>query len=1382
MRLRRYFPFFLFVLFCNVLAAQQEGQSFQYLSAENGLSNNWVKSILKDKDGFMWFGTFNGLNRYNGREFRIFHADTISRLNDNIIECLTEDKQGNIWVGTFSEGLHRYEKNTETFTSFQNDPSRSNSISGNRINSLLCDASGHLWIGTDAGLDRFDPSSSSFVHYKVPGNSFISTIYQDHEGVIWIGTQNGLNRLNEDDRTFTHYPSDPLISQSLSHGYVKGIYEDKYGALWIATWGGGLNKLNKQTQTFQRFTTVNSGLNNNSILSICGDDEDHLFLATEGGGLNVLNIHSNKFTHFLPDLLQTGDISSNSVHTVMYDDETGMIWVGTYNGGVNYFSKWDKPFTRFQARLNGLNNNHITSFAEDRNGNLWIGTDGGGVNVLDPEFKIFTHYNSNSGLLSNAVLALMYDNRNRVWIGSYNGGVDLMENGRIIQQFTHLENDESTLSASDINSIYQDKRGNIWIGTMSGGLNLYNPVENSFKRYIHDSANDHSILDNFIYDIFEDRLGRLLVLTGKGVEVYDYKTNDFSRYVIDQTSEFGVPICVLEDSQGNLWIGTQENGLFRIDRTGVKVKVYTTIDGLPSNSISGILDDANGNLWISTQQGLCKFEEAVVNPDRVRIHTYSREDGLQGSEYKRGAYCKLENGKLVFGGQNGFNVFDPEMIITNPFVPPVSITGLRLFNKEVDFRNSSILSKSVSEVDEIRLTHHESVFTIEFSALSFIHPEKNQYAYKLEGFDNTWNYVGTQHNATYSNLPAGEYTFMVRASNNDGVWNEEGTRLRIVVVPAWWEKPIVRISLLLLLALCIIGYFRYRTRSLKQSKAELERQVSLQTAGLKEANQKSHEQQEEIVRQNEVLKQSNHELEFQSSEMKRMADEINELVRAKTKLFSNISHELETPIQTLIHQLEDLLTQSNPDADQLTGRHTLMHREATRLMQLIRQMLNVGQIQSVKEELHVERKDVAQLIHTICERFKPWTSAKGIKYFIETQIEGDQFWIDELKLDKILSSLLSHSVNNASENGEVHVFASVERGVLHKDENQILRIEISNNGLNVTEEHLTVIQRIFKDGTMHDNVDGLVGFTLIKELVDFYEGGIDVQKLDNGHIIYSVQIPVTQTTDIDHKQVAKAVDSNSNTSPEPELPHILIVDEDVQYVRHKFKKILSQYHVDYASNGIDGLKLAVEHGPDLMIWNGHLSDGDADVWVRQIRNDDRISHIPVMLMLNRDEEERFRTIEALIDEIIHKPFQPDLFELKIKNIFFSRDKLKEQFLHGNLISTGEFNLSKAEEVFLQKALSIVKANIRNSDFGVDEFSEQFGMSRRSVLRKMKGVTGLSINEYIRNTRLTTSYSMLLKGEKNISEIAYAVGFTDPKYFSNCFKKLYGKLPSEIRSE
>jgi signal transduction histidine kinase/ligand-binding sensor domain-containing protein/DNA-binding response OmpR family regulator len=1390
----------------NLLHCQPFGPTPQYLTVEEGLSHNWVRSIIKDSQGFMWFGTFNGLNRYDGKNFKIYRVNTGNNLSDNFIESLAEDQDGNIWVGTFSGGLNLFNRQTEQFTTFRNDPANSTSISGNKIYAIFADKQKRLWIGTDAGLDLFDYQTKTFKHYQhTKDNEFsisgglVSTIFQDHSGRLWVGTNKGLNIFDPDKNQFKKYFQSDTDKNSLSHNYVKSIFEDKYGNMWIGTWGGGLNLFDREAQTFEHFQfnpNQPDGLNNNGIMWLGGDQEGDIYIGTEGGGLNIFNVQTRKFTHYVPSLGNPNGIKSNSIHTLFYDDESGILWLGSYNEGVNFFSRWKKPFVHYTARENGLSDNHITCIAEDNDGNLWVGTDGGGVNFINERsgvYRYYTHEEKNDkSLSSDAVLSILCDSKNNIWIGTFNGGLDLLN--RSTNSFTHYRykpNDPNELGGEHVSAIYEDKRGNIWVGTFTGGLHLFR--NGKFTLYKNDPANPNSILDNFIIGIYEDKKGGLLIQTGKGLEVFDYRTQSFERFNKAFNMNFDVPIAVLEDHHGNLWLGSQEMGLFKITRPGNKVRLYTDKDGLPSNSVSGILEDNTGNLWISTLKGLCRFDNATNNTDESnQFHVYSVEDGLQGTEFKAGAFCKKKNGSLVFGGQNGFNVFDPLAIKDNPFIPPVKITGFKVFNKDVNFGETELLKKPISELESLTLTHRESVFTIEFSALNYMLSQKNQYAYMLEGFDKEWNFVGNQSNATYTNLDAGDYTFKVKAANNDGVWNQTGTAIRITVLPPWWSSVWFRLLLFTLVVGGAISFYKYRTYQLKRGKKELEHQVRLRTSALQEASTIIEERHEEIQIQNESLLQKNNELEKQASEIKRMAEEIKTLNEVKMRFFTNISHELRTPLNLIIWPLEEML-RKKISSEQLHEKYNLMHKNASRLIKLINQLLDFQKIETGALQLKLEQKDILHAVQDIFDSFKDWAQRYHIHYSLESNSDHIEMWFDEDKLEKILSNLLSNAFKYVEENGKINVSVMLEVDKSGKKPSQVL-ISVQDDGKGIPADQIGLIFNRFYEGSTSRIPGSGIGLALVKELVDLHHGEITVQSKVNQGTKFELRLP----TGLENKESEMLISRHvkiSEEEPQEEMsdvaiseggeirenmPLLLLVEDNEDIRNYMSSKLIDAYNIELAKNGKEGVEKAFDIVPDLIISDVMMPELDGFELCKQLKSDERTSHIPIILVTARSgEEAQLKGLTIGADDYITKPFKLNLLQLKIRNVLYTRQKLKEQFLKNPHFIPENAELPSADEAFLKKAVAIIEENLDNSEFGVEDFSDHFKMSRRNVLRKIKGMTGLSINEFIKNIRLKESHKLLMEGKLNVAEVAYSVGFNDQKYFSKCFKEHFGMTPSEV---
>lgn len=1373
------------------LTQAQNDPVFSFLTVEDGLSNNWVKAILKDHDGFMWFGTFNGLNRYDGQSFQTFHPNDSSGLSDQFIESLAEDAWGRLWVGTFSGGLCRFDRLTERFAPHTHAPDDPRSIRSNRVLCILPDSAGNLWIGTDQGLDRFDPETDTFEHVDLGLPRLkVYSLHRSHHGWLWVGTDQGLFAWQGPERV-QHFAPDPADPGSLAHPDAKSLYEDKYGNLWIGTWGGGLDRWQGPGQGFEHFRASQQigTLGNDNILQVLGDGGDFLYVATEGGGLHRLDLRSRRFSQYLPDLRRERSINSNSVHALAYDAADGILWVGTYNGGINYFSQWDKPFRHIRAQVNGLNDNHITCLEEDQHGNIWIGTDGGGINIWTPETNRFRYVQAASGRIqSDAILSLYCDRANRMWVGSFQGGLDLLDaTGNLIRRFRPRPDDPRSLSGSNVSAIYEDKRGQIWVGTMSAGLHRYRS-DGGFDYYQHDPSDPQSLADNFIFGMFEDRLGRLLVQTGGGLELFDPRQGTFSRLGKQLETDFENPVALLEDSQGNLWLGSNELGLFRIDRTGVEVRRYAVKDGLPSNSIAGILEDEVGNLWVSTHKGLCKFEEAVTKPERVRIYTYAVEDGLQGSEFKRGAYCLRRNGEMLYGGQNGFNLFDPTDIKNNPFVPPVHITGLRLFNRKVDFADSDLLAAPIAETQAITLTHQQSVITFEFSALNYLLSDKNQYAYQMVGFEDAWNYVGTQNSATYTNLDPGTYTFRVKASNNDGIWNEAGTTLAITILPPWWETWYFRGGVLLLFILLIVGVYQIRTFQLKLSKRQLEQQVSLRTADLEQANQLSEARQVEISRQNETLRQKNHALEQQAAEIRRMALEIEALHEAKIRFFTNISHELRTPLNLILWPLEELMAEDLSPARK--ERLQLMHRNAQMLIKLINQLLDFRKIETGTLKLHPLQQDVMTVIRQTAEAFLDWAQRRQLDFSVHCEPPQLNMAVDADKLEKVLSNLLSNAIKFVQEGGRIELRA--EQQPAQSDRGPRLRIEVIDNGPGIDTEQQAHLFERFYEGKRSRFPGSGIGLSLVKELVELHEGCIEVDSAPGRGTRFTVELPTDlpsegqaipafeggQPVSLPTGQASTPQVESANF--EEERPMLLLVEDNLDILHFMQEQLQQEYVVAVAENGAIGIEKALEHMPDLIICDVMMPEVDGFELVQTLKQDLRTSHIPIVLVTARTgEEDRRLGLTFGADDYITKPFAFPLLRLKLRNMLFTRQQLKDQILAESWVD--HESLSAVDAQFMRQAVQLVRDHLSDSEFGVEDFSEPFHMSRRNVLRKLKAITGLSINEFIRHTRLQEAHRLLLQGQLNVSEVAYSVGFTDPKYFSQCFKKQFGVSPSAMRT-
>jgi ligand-binding sensor domain-containing protein len=911
----------LFLLFLPITSfAQYDELKFEHLSRKQGLSQITVACIVQDIRGFMWFGTGDGLNKYDGYSFTVYKHDPqdLQSLGGNDVRSICEDKTGVLWIGTYGGGLNKFDQERGTFTSYKHDPNDPQSLSDNRVSSIYESKTGVLWIGTDGGgfnkLVQGDNEESppTFTRYKHDpndpqslSNNDVFSIYEDHTGVLWIGTYGGgLNKLvpgdnEESPPTFVHYKQDPKGSQGLRNNVVLSIYEDRTGVLWIGTYSGGLNKFDREKETFTRYKhdpNDTQSLSDNGVSSIYEDRTGVLWIGTFGGGLNKLipgnDVESPPtFVYYKHKPNDPQSLSGNDVRSI-YEDQTGVLWIG--GGGLNKFDREKEKFGHYKKDSDdpqSLSGSSVFPIYEDRTGVVWIGTYGRGLNKFDREKETFTHYKHDpedpKSLSADIIYSIYEDQSGVLWIGTDGGGLNKLvpgDNEESPPTFVHYKHDPDnpqSLSANIVTSICEDQTGVLWIGTFGGGLNQLVPGDNeesppSFVHYKYDSNDPKSLSDSRVISIYKDQTGVLWIGTaGGGLNQLVRSDNEespltFIHYKQDPNNpqslnDNGV-MSIHEDHTGALWIGTG-SGLNKFDRARGTFQHYREKDGLPNDVIYGILEDDNRNLWLSTNEGLSKF-----NLQTKKFRNYDIEDGLQNNEFNSHAYLKSRSGELFFGGINGFNIFHPDSIKDNTHIPPIAITEFQLNNVTVPVgfdstTGRSILEKTIIETEEIELLHRDNVISFEFAALDYHIPEKNQYAYMMEGFDQKWNYRDADNRfVTYTNLDPGEYTFRVKGSNNDGYWNEDGASLRIIILPPWWATTWA--YLIYALILLSIIYFTWR--------------LQLKRIRIK------------------------HDYEMSKFE----AEKMHEVDEMKSRFFANISHEFRTPLTLIFGPAKDIIEET----------------------------------------------------------------------------------------------------------------------------------------------------------------------------------------------------------------------------------------------------------------------------------------------------------------------------------------------------------------------------------------------------------------------------------------------------------------------------------------
>lgn len=975
---------------------------FEHLTIEDGLSYNQTLHVLQDRQGFIWVATRFGLNKFDGNEFTIYTHEKGNSigLNANVVWSLYEDLDGKLWVSTWGGGVDRFDPRFETFTHFRHDEKVADSLSSDLVWSVYQDSRGTIWIATDKGLNKFDPATNRFKHYqhdpahpKSLSHNSISFIQEDANGVLWLSTYGGgLNKFDPTLETFTHYRHDERNPASLSNDFVWTVYIDSAGLIWAGT-EEGLNRFDPATETFTSYQydeNNSTSLSHNVVSTIYQDSWGILWVGTLGGGLNRFNPENNSFTRYQHQEREPASLADNTVWDIL-EDKTGTLWIATQNG-LDKFDPLGVRFPLFQNNpnnSNSLNNNHVTALFAANDGNIWIGTNGGGLNQLNRAQNLFTHYqrhpNDPNSLSHNDVTSIQPGRDGGLWIGTRNGLNKFDPVTKRFTRYTHDPDNPNSLPHNNINALAIDKNGVLWMASFGGGLIQFNPAEQVFRRFVHQADNANSLPTNWLTTLIITADGLVWVGGGGGLSQCDPRIPSFTNYTITENNLSNENITTIyQDSQGIIWIGT-EDGLNKYNSATSTFTVYRAKDGLAGNLVAGLVEDNQRNLWVSTNKGLSQFD-----PQTEVFRNYDARDGLQSNQFWVRAVAKSKSGELFFGGVQGFNAFFPNSLSYNPFIPSVVLTDFQLFNQSVGLGGESPLTMHINFADEIVLSHDQSVFTFKFAALNYRSPRKNQYAYMLEGFDKGWTYVdSTRRSATYTNLAPGTYTFRVKASNNDGVWNETGTAIRLIITPAWWQTWWFY-TLGVAVVLSIFGVLYHAKARQLQAEKNL-------AATLQESNERLERKVQE--RTAELL-----------------------VVNKELEAFSySVSHDLRAPLRA-INGFNQILLADYSDKLDAKGIHYLQNVRANALQmgQLIDDLLRLSQV--TQTELHYETVNLSHLAEQIARDLQESQPDRQVEFIIapDLTVQGDA---------TLLRVVMQNLMENAWKYTSHHPAARIEFGV-----------------------------------------------------------------------------------------------------------------------------------------------------------------------------------------------------------------------------------------------------------------------------------------------------------------------------------------------------------------
>ena len=1365
----KYSLFFLFIFYLLYFPTNTDAQqlfSFRHLDINDGLSQNNVFCMLQDREGFVWIGTEDGLNRYDGYEFKHYKRNhrKDGGISNNFINAIIEVGDRHLWVAT-ADGLNVYDKKADVFECINTTSSTAEPYTRNFIHALFSDDDGNVWISTKEGLKRYDLQEKHLYdfakHVGVVHGNRAHTILKDRSGKIWIGTTSGLSLF--DSKNGQRLPLPEPIQQLASY-YVRAIQQDSIGRIWFGSESNGLFVYDSTHETCIHYEKRGLGIKNslpsNTVRGIFFKSNKEVWVGTLEG-LGIIDLERGTVSRHVYDPNNQHGISYNSVRNFMQDN-AGNIWLGTFAGGVNIYSPNRAQFHTIagkKAGNRGLNHPVVSSILEAKNQGLWIGTEGGGLNYYDQHSDSFSYYSfglsgGEDKFFKNIVKALTYKDSSHIWIGtSY--GLHLFDIRNKTYR-SYVVGDDKLFGSHQISALVHTEEG-LWIGTNGGGLRFMD-AEGKVSTFLHHPNQPHSIGTNHIRTMVQDKRGNLWIGTRNGLNYFDTKTKKIRTYKDTPNKGYSLNsnaiLSVFIDSEENLWIGTDGAGLDMFDSLTGR---FHSITGSERGNrvVRAIGEGSDGSIWISTNEGLSRIRPTrkgvFIPSDSLMISKYVMGDGLQSNQFSTGAVMKSRKGALFFGGIKGINWFFPEKIQRNKLMPNIVLTNVEIqgaLPSEND-RYPSIYD------DAITLPHDHGSISFKFAALNFVAPEKNEYAYRLEGGGNKeWNYLGAnQRTATFINLAPGKYRFSMRATNNDGIWSDYVPTVEVIVLPPFW-RTWWAYCIYIALGFGLIYLFYY---------------YSLKTAKLK------------------------NELHY-----KHLSNEKDRaLVEQKINFFTNISHEIKTPLTLILAPLDKML-KSSREGSKLKPQLVMMQRNGERLNRLINQLLDFRKFESGHMLLKNTENDLVKFIEEICVVFESYAAQHNIQLKLYAEYTDLPLWFDEDKLEKIMYNLLSNAVKFSKDGGEIQVKIKPD-----ETNNDFINIDIEDNGIGISEENMdTIFDQFQHSNETNINSTG-IGLAFSKGLAELLGGDLTVKSNrersnQSGYTCFTIKLPLIRKylyqQDIETRKEEELIE-NIGVIADPEQSRVirynldenitmLIVEDNIDLLEFMMTSFSERFTVHTAVNGKEGLCRLKEIVPDIIISDVMMPVMNGIEFCKKVKSDVRISHIPFILLTARTPViYKIEGFEIGADDYITKPFRMDMLEARINNLISSRNKIIAQYKTELSTQPQNVDLTSPDEIFIAKLMDFIENNLSEPALNVEKMAKEVGLGRNALYRKIKTLTGKTAIEFIRSIRMKRAAQLLRQKKMNVNEVVYSVGFTDVDYFRRCFKEEFGRTPREyINSE